>query len=50
MKNEKTYELVLTALFTAIIVVVAFTPLGFLSLVVITATLIHFPIILSGFF
>lgn len=26
MKNERTYELVLTALFTAIIVIMAFTP------------------------
>ena len=31
MKNEKTYELVLTALFTAIIVIMAFTPLGYSS-------------------
>ena len=37
MKNEKTYELVLTALFTAIIVIMAFTPLGYIPLVVINA-------------
>ncbi|HBA48898.1 MAG TPA: ECF transporter S component, partial [Lachnospiraceae bacterium] len=33
MKNEKTYELVLMALFTAIIVIMAFTPLGYIPLV-----------------
>ena len=43
----KSYELVLTALFTAIIVVMAFTPLGFIPLVVINATIIHIPVILS---
>lgn len=32
MKNEKTYELVLTALFTAIIVIMVFTPLGYIPL------------------
>ncbi len=39
MKNEKTYELVLTALFTAIIVIMAFTPLGYIPLIVINATI-----------
>lgn len=33
MKNQKTYELVLLALFTAIIVIMAFTPLGYIPLV-----------------
>lgn len=50
MKNEKTYELVLTALFTAIIVIMAFTPLGYLPLVVINATIIHIPVILGALF
>ncbi len=50
MKNEKTYELVLTALFTAIIVIMAFTPLGYIPLVVINATIIHIPVILGGLF
>lgn len=50
MKNEKTYELVLTALFTAIIVIMAFTPLGYIPLVVINATIIHIPVILGSLF
>lgn len=50
MKNEKTYELVLTALFTAIIVIMAFTPLGYIPLVVINATVIHIPVILGALF
>lgn len=50
MKNERTYELVLTALFTAIIVIMAFTPLGYIPLVVINATIIHIPVILGALF
>lgn len=50
MKNEKIYELVLTALFTAIIVIMAFTPLGYIPLVVINATIIHIPVILGALF
>lgn len=50
MKNEKTYELVLTALFTAIIAIMAFTPLGYIPLVVINATIIHIPVILGALF
>ncbi|MBD5449387.1 MAG: ECF transporter S component [Lachnospiraceae bacterium] len=50
MKNEKTYELVLTALFTAIIVIMAFTPLGYIPLLVINATIIHIPVILGALF
>lgn len=50
MKNEKTYELVLTALFTSIIVIMAFTPLGYIPLVVISATIIHIPVILGSLF
>ncbi len=50
MKNEETYELVLTALFTAIIIIMAFTPLGYIPLVVINATIIHIPVILGALF
>lgn len=50
MKNQKTYELVLTALFTAIIIIMAFTPLGYIPLVVINATVIHIPVILGALF
>ena len=49
-KNSRTYELVLTALFGAIIVVMSFTPLGFIPLVVINATTIHIPVILGSLF
>lgn len=43
MRNSKTNELVLTGLFTAIIIIMAFTPLGYIPLVVINATIIHIP-------
>jgi len=38
MRNSKTNELVLTGLFTAIIIIMAFTPLGYIPLVVIKNT------------
>ena len=47
MRNTKTAELVLTALFAAIIIIMAFTPLGYIPLVVINATIIHIPVILE---
>ena len=50
MRNSKTYELVLTGLFTAIIIVMALTPLGYIPLVVINATTIHIPVILGAIF
>lgn len=49
MRNSKTNELVLTGLFTAIIIIMAFTPLGYIPLVVINATIIHIPVILVHF-
>ena len=49
MRNKKTYEMVLTALFTAIIIIMAFVPyLGYINLVVIKATLIHVPVIIGS--
>lgn len=48
--NSKTNELVLTGLFTAIIIIMAFTPLGYIPLVVINATIIHIPVILGSLF
>ncbi len=48
MKNNKTFNLVITALFVAIIVLMAFTPVGYINLVVIKATLIHVPVILGS--
>lgn len=50
MKNEKNLELVLTALFTAIIVIMAYTPLGYIPVVVINATIVHIPVILGALF
>lgn len=49
MRNNKTAELVLTALFAAIIIIMAFTPLGYIPLVVINATIIHIPVILDRY-
>lgn len=50
MRNNKTLQLVLTSLFTAIIIIMAFTPLGYIPLVVINATIIHIPVILGALF
>jgi len=49
-KNSKTYELVLTALFMAIIIAMAVTPLGYIPLVVINATTLHIPVIIGSLF
>ncbi|MCI8280892.1 MAG: ECF transporter S component [Lachnospiraceae bacterium] len=47
--NKKTYHMVLTALFAAIIILMAFIPfLGYINLVVIKATLIHVPVIIGS--
>lgn len=49
MSNKKTYQMILTALFTAIILMMAFVPyLGYINLVVIKATLIHVPVIIGS--
>lgn len=48
MNKSKSYSLVLTAMFTAIIIIMAFTPLGYIPLVVINATIIHIPVILGA--
>ena len=48
--NTKTHELVLTALFAAIIVAMSFTPLGYIPLVAINATTLHIPVILGSIF
>ena len=50
MKKEETFELVLCALFTAIIIIMSYTPLGYIPLVVINATIIHIPVILGALF
>ncbi len=50
MHNNKIFQLVLTALFAAIIITMAFTPLGYIPLFVINATIIHIPVILGALF
>ncbi|MFP3153217.1 ECF transporter S component [Lachnospiraceae bacterium ZAX-1] len=47
--SKKTYQMVLTALFAAIIIIMAFVPfLGYINLVLIKATLIHIPVIIGA--
>lgn len=41
-------ELVLTALFTAVILLMAFTPLGLIDLPIIKATILHVPVIIGS--
>ena len=50
MKNEKTYNLILLSFFAAITVLMAFTPLGYIPLVIINATIVHIPVILGSLF
>lgn len=48
MQNKKTTNLVLLALFAAIIFILAFTPIGYIQLGVIKATIIHIPVIVGS--
>lgn len=49
MNNKKTFNLAATALFAAIIILMAFVPyIGYLNLVLIKATLIHIPVIIGS--
>ena len=49
MNNRKTLSMVMTGLFMAIVIIMAFVPnLGFINLVVIKATLIHVPVIIGS--
>jgi uncharacterized membrane protein len=47
-QSAKYRDFVLTALFAAIILVLAFTPFGFINLVIIKATIIHIPVIIGS--
>lgn len=47
-QREKTRSLVEMALFTAIIAVLALTPLGYIPLGFMNATTIHIPVIIAG--
>lgn len=47
--RNKTFNMVLTALFMAVIIIMAFVPnVGYINLVVIKATLIHVPVIVGS--
>lgn len=51
MKSKKEIQgLVLTALFSAIIIIMAFTPLGYIPLGIINATIIQIPVIVGSLF
>lgn len=47
-KKSKYGDFVLMALFTAIILVLAFTPIGYIRVGLISATLIHIPVIIAS--
>lgn len=47
-KSQKTQQLVLIALFAAIIIVLANTPLGMIQLPIIKATTVHIPVIIGA--
>ncbi len=47
-QSTKYGDFVLTALFAALIFVLAFTPFGFIHLVIIKATIIHIPVIIGS--
>ena len=49
-KKREMQALVLTALFSAIIIIMAFTPLGYIPLGVINATIIQIPVIIGSLF
>lgn len=49
MNSKKTLSMVMTALFTAIIIIMTFVPnLGYINLFVIKATLLHVPVIIGS--
>lgn len=49
MNNRKTFNMVMTALFIAIIAVMTFIPnVGYINLIVIKATLLHVPVIVGS--
>ena len=51
MQNRRAIkELVLTSLFAAIIIIMAFTPMGYIPLGIINATIIQIPVIIGSLF
>ena len=47
-KKSTTYDLVITAMLTAIVILLGFTPLGLIDLPLIKATILHIPVILGS--
>lgn len=47
-RGTRTYELVLLSMFTAIIFLLAFTPIGLIDLPIIKATILHVPVIVGS--
>ena len=45
---QKLQGLVLTALFTALLLVMGFTPLGLIDLPILKATILHVPVIIGS--
>ncbi|MCL2494297.1 MAG: ECF transporter S component [Oscillospiraceae bacterium] len=47
-KRQKTYELALYAMLTALIIVMTFTPVGYITTPTLSVTLIHLPVIIAA--
>lgn len=47
-RMQKTRDMVIMALFTAVILIMAFTPLGLIDLPLIKATILHVPVIIGA--
>lgn len=47
-KRSKNANIAIMAMFTAIIIIMAFTPFGMIQLPLIKATIIHIPVIIGG--
>ena len=46
--SRKMYELVMAAIFIALIAMLSFTPIGFLQISIVSVTVIHIPVIIGG--
>lgn len=47
-RNSKIHELVLLAMFSGILLLLAFTPIGLIDLPLIKATILHVPVIIGS--
>ncbi len=47
-RRDRIREMTITAMFIAIIAVMAFTPIGFITIFAVAATLIHIPVLIGG--